>query len=137
MTLDLDKTLTTWAALGGDVHRLLRGPETDAEYDEAAELLEALDRLAEREPDGSHTVLAALLAERLAAYDARHHPIPEAGPGEVLAFLMEQHGLKQADLADVADQGTISRVLSGKRGVGRKLAEALGRRFRVDRSVFL
>ncbi len=137
MTLNLDHALSHWAALGSDLHRLLQGVETEKDYDAAAALLEELDRLTERQPEGSHTVLAALLAEKLTAYDAAHHPPADVTPAEVLAFLMEQHGLKQTDLADLADQGTISRILSGKRGVGKKLAAALAGRFGVDRSVFL
>jgi len=137
MTLDLEQTLDHWAALGGDLHRLLGGLDNDRDYDEAAELLEALDRVAEAEPGEAHTILARLLAERLTAYDERHHQIPDAAPGAVLAFLMEQHGLRQDDLSDIADQGTVSRILSGKRTAGKKLAEALARRFRVDKSAFL
>lgn len=68
---------------------------------------------------------------------AAHHPPADATPAEVLAFLMEGHGLKQTDLADLADQGTISRILGGKRSVGKRLAGALAERFGVDRSVFL
>lgn len=137
MTLNLQHALSQWNALGSDLHRLLRGIGTEQDYDEAAALLEELDRLTEQHPDGPHTVLAALLAEKLTAYDAAHHPPADATPAEVLAFLMEQHRLKQTDLSELADQGTISRILSGKRGVGKKLAAALAERFGVDRSVFL
>lgn len=137
MTLNLHDTLGHWAALGSDLHRLLHGIETERDYDAAAALLEELDRLTEREGEGPHTVLASLLAEKLSTYDAGHHPPAEATPGEVLAFLMEQHGLKQADLSGLADQGTISRILRGERGIGKKLAAALAERFGVERSVFL
>lgn len=52
-------------------------------------------------------------------------------------FLMEQHGLKLADLSELADPGTISRILRGERGIGKKLAMALAERFGVEKSVFL
>lgn len=137
MTLNLHDTLGHWAALGSDLHRLLHSIATEPDYDAAASLLEELDHLTEREGEGPHTILATLLAERLSAYDAAHHPPTEATPGEVLAFLMEQHGLRQADLSDLADQGTISRILRGERGIGKKLAAALAGRFGVEKSVFL
>lgn len=137
MTLNLHDTLGHWAALGSDLHRLLRGIETESDYDAAASLLEELDRLTEQGAEGPHTLLAALLAEKLSAYDAAHSPLTGGTPGEILAFLMEQHGLKQTDLADLADQGTISRILRGERGIGKKLAAALAERFRVEKSVFL
>ena len=106
-------------------------------YDRAADLLEALDRLLETGPYGPHAVLASLIAARLEDLDARNHPLPDASPREVLAFLMRQHGLRQDDLPDVADQGTISKVLAGKRRVSRRMADALARRFNVNRTVFL
>jgi HTH-type transcriptional regulator/antitoxin HigA len=42
------------------------------------------------------------LADQVAAYEDEHHPIPEAEPREVLRFLMNQHELRQEDLADCA-----------------------------------
>lgn len=137
MTADLQRALNHWAALGEDLHRFLRGIETDADYDRAAAVLEELDRLSERDPRGPHVTLAALLADKLSAYDERHEPPTGATPGEVLAFLMRGHGLNQSDLSDLADQGTISKIVAGKRAIGKKLAGALGRRFEVDKSVFL
>jgi HTH-type transcriptional regulator/antitoxin HigA len=54
--------------------------------------------------DESHPLAEVLdyLADRIKAYEDEHGPIPDAEPGEVLRFLMEQHGLKQDDLADCA-----------------------------------
>jgi HTH-type transcriptional regulator/antitoxin HigA len=35
------------------------------------------------------------------AYDEEHHPIPDASPVELIKFLVEQHGLSQADLSEI------------------------------------
>ena len=81
--------------------------------------------------------LADLLSERIEAYDAVHYAMEEAAPGEVLRFLMEQHGLQQIDLKDTTHQSTISAILSGKRGISKGLAVRLAKRFHVSPAVFL
>ncbi|HRD68257.1 MAG TPA: hypothetical protein PKY50_19165 [Candidatus Competibacter sp.] len=52
------------------------------------------------------------------SYEDAHCAIPEAEPRAVLRFLMEQHGLKQSDLADCAPQSRISEILSGQQSLG-------------------
>src|SRR5471030_3492635 len=57
--------------------------------------------------------LLTLLIER---YEEENYVVPEAQPNEVLRFLLEQHGLKQRDLAaDLGGESVVSEVLSGKR----------------------
>ncbi|HLG19569.1 MAG TPA: transcriptional regulator [Bdellovibrionota bacterium] len=58
---------------------------------------------------------------------------------DVLRFLMEEHGLKQTDLAEtMGGQSVVSELLAGKRGreLNRKQIETLSRRFHVSPSVF-
>ena len=50
---------------------------------------------------------------------------------------MEQHGLRQSDLADCAPQGRISEILNGKRAISKALARQLGQRFGVSPALFL
>ncbi len=89
--------------------------------------------------DEQHPLAEVLdyLADRVAAWEDEHARIPDAEPREVLRFLMEQHGLKQEDLADCAPQGRISDILSGRRGVSKEIARRLARRFNVSVAVFL
>jgi HTH-type transcriptional regulator/antitoxin HigA len=77
------------------------------------------------------------LADQVAAYEDGHSPIPEAAPKEMLRFLMDQHGLKQEDLADCATQGRISDILGGRRGISKEIAKKLARRFNVHADLFL
>ena len=49
-----------------------------------------------------------------------------------LAFLMEQHGLRQSDLPEVGAQSVVSAVLSGKRELNLRQTQALARRFGVQ-----
>lgn len=110
---------------------------TEEDYAQARATIEAL--LDEIGDDESHPLADVLdyLADQVAAYEDEHFPIPEAEPKEVLRFLMEQHGLKQEDLADCAPQSRISDILSGHRGVSKDVAKKLARRFNVSTDLFL
>ena len=95
-----------------------------------------LDEIGE---DESHPLAEVLdfLAESVRAWEERNTTIPKAEPREVLRLLMEQHQLRQNDLADCAPQGRISEILSGKRSISKTLARQLGQRFGVSPAVFL
>jgi len=61
-----------------------------------------------------------------------------AEPIEVLKFLMEQHGLRQADLKkEIGSQGVVSEILSGNRELNTRQISALAKRFTVSPAVFL
>lgn len=55
----------------------------------------------------------------------------------MLKYLMEQHGVRQADLAEIGSQGVVSEILSGKRQLNLRQIRALAARFHVPPSVFL
>ncbi|MBP9500705.1 MAG: hypothetical protein KBF17_00945, partial [Candidatus Promineofilum sp.] len=52
----------------------------------------------------------------------------------VLAYLMEEHGLRQSDLPEVGSQGVVSEVLSGKRELNGRQIKELAARFGVSRA---
>ena len=108
-----------------------------AEYQAA---IEHLNRLLDAGgANQSHPLagLVELLGEVIHSYEKRQAPMPQAEAGEVLRYLMDEHGLKQADLAGIASQGTISDILSGRRGVSKALAKKMAERFQVSAAVFL
>jgi HTH-type transcriptional regulator/antitoxin HigA len=110
---------------------------TEEDYAQARATIEVL--LDEIGDDESHPLADVLdyLADQVAAYEDEHFPIPEAEPKEVLRFLMDQHGLKQEDLADCAPQSRIPDILSGRRGISKEIAKKLGRRFHVSAALFV
>ena len=111
--------------------------ETEEEYDRVAAILDiVLD--ATRDAPG-HPLEGALLylGNLIEAYDNEHYAWPPPPPAEMLRYLMEEGGLKQADLADCAPQHRISEILSGKRAISKELAKKLARRFHVHADVFL
>ena len=107
------------------------------EYDEA---VEHLNRLLDAGGANQAHVLAGLvvaLGEMIHAYEKLQTSMPEADPREVLRYLMEEHGLSQSELSDIASQGTISDILSGKRGISKALAKKLAARFQLSAGTFL
>ena len=81
--------------------------------------------------------LVELLAERIQAYEARVHPWPStATPAQVLRLLMEAHGMKQADLADIGSQGVVSEIFNGKRDLNVRQIARLAQMFHVSPATF-
>src|SRR5260370_40446378 len=100
--------------------------ESDEEFDHVVEKMEGLDR--KKNPTPEEAALSALLEKLIQDYDDRHHPIPPRPPHKVIRYLMEQRGLKQADLVEIfGSRGVASSVINGKREPSkahiRKLAE--------------
>lgn len=81
--------------------------------------------------------LVEALGEMIHAYEKRQAPLQDAEPREVLRYLIDAHGLRQSDLSDIATQGTISDILSGRRDISRALAKKLATRFKISAAVFL
>ncbi len=81
--------------------------------------------------------LVEALGEMIHAFEKRQAPMQDAEPREVLRYLMDEQGLRQADLSGIATQGTISDILSGRRGISKALAKKMAARFQVSAAVFL
>ena len=81
--------------------------------------------------------LVEALGELIHAYEKRQAPMPDSEPRAVLRYLMAEHALVQNDLGDIASQGTISDILSGRRGISKSLAKKLAARFNVSAEAFL
>jgi HTH-type transcriptional regulator/antitoxin HigA len=43
----------------------------------------------------------SLMVRLIQDYEEKHHPLPDPSPTEMLAYLMEQRGLMQADLVPI------------------------------------
>ena len=81
--------------------------------------------------------LAELLRSLIEDFESKRYALPRAKPAEVLRFLMEQHGLKQKDLADVfGTRSIVSEVLSGKRKLNSEHLRRLSERFHISPEVF-
>ena len=131
MTRDLTRA---W----GVVARHLPVPIFDnASYDRAVKAMNVLVDHAGDDQDHPLAGLLGMLGGHIADYDEKHHHVEAPLPHETLKFLMQQHRLKQTDLADLINQGTLSKILRGNRAISKTLAKALAARFKVSVGTFL
>ena len=134
--LDLASLQTAWQGLNKLLP--LGAITSDKDYQRRVRVMDdLLDRIGANE---SHRLmpLLDLVSQRIEAYEAEHHTLPEASPAAVLAYLMEEHNLKQTDLAEeLGGQSVVSAILNGKREFNTRQVKALAKRFNVSPAVFL
>src|SRR5205807_1259011 len=73
--------------------------ESDEEFDRMVEHLERLTF--KHDASAEENAVAELLLRLIQDYDDEHYPLPDQPPHEMVKFLMEQSGRKQADLVPV------------------------------------
>ena len=109
---------------------------TEADYNQAIKMLNRL--LDEVGDDESHPLFNFLevLGTLIESYEEDHVKISDVPGREVLKYLMEEHGLTQADLGEIGSQGVVSEILCGKRELNTRQIKALSKRFGVSPAVF-
>lgn len=110
--------------------------ESDEEFDRMVERLEELDF--KKDATAEEEALAELLAKLIEAYDDEHYSFPPSPPHEMVQFIMEQRGLRQADLVPViGSRAQVSALVNGKRGISKAQAKRLAEFFRTSADLFL
>ncbi|NYT61875.1 transcriptional regulator [Alcaligenaceae bacterium] len=133
--MNLNDIRTSWATLQGVTGI---GPIHDqAGYDRMVALADTLIDSGLAGESAELSDLFGLVSGLIADYDDKHHPLPAVPPREMLRFLMEQHGLSQADLPEVGSQGVVSEILSGRRMLNARQIAALVGRFNVSADLFV
>ena len=112
--------------------KVIRSEAENEYYIEALYALEQKRSLSREEKEFSD--LLTLLIED---FEERRYQLPRATPLQALSFLMEQHGLKQKDLAGIfGARSVVSEVMSGKREITKEQIRRLSQRFHVSPEVF-
>jgi HTH-type transcriptional regulator / antitoxin HigA len=108
----------------------------DEEFDRMVAQLEALS-IPERQLSAEEDALATLLERLIADYDDKFS-LPEQPPHEMVKYLMDQRGLKQADLVPVlGSRAQVSDLVNGKRGISKAQVKKLAEYFGVSAELFL
>jgi len=138
VTHDLDVLTPAWRELEAQASVKLHAIGNERHYRAMVDLMNRLlDKVGDRE---THPLMGLLDIVSAFVHDYEEHnvEIPDADPAAVLRFLMEQHGLRQTDLAqDFGSQSNVSEVLSGKREINARQARALAKRFGVSAATFI
>jgi HTH-type transcriptional regulator/antitoxin HigA len=111
--------------------------ESEADYDRSLAAVERLmDRGDRRTPE--EEALLSLIVTLIQAYEEKRYPMRKPSPCEMLVYLLEQKGLKQADLIPVLkSSGYISDVVNGKRAISKNHARKLADFFGVSAELFI
>lgn len=110
-------------------YRVIRSKE---QYNQYCYLLEQL--LASR-ADEDEIDLLTLLIE---SWDRDHNSLDDVGNVTILRFLMQEHGLRPTELADIlaVGPGLISEILNGKRTIPFGMACRLAEHFKLCIEIF-
>ena len=134
--LDLALVQTAWQGLNKLVP--LGQITSEKDYKRRVRVMdELLDRIGANE---THRLmpLLDLVTKEVESYENKNHTLPDATPAAVLAYLMEEHNLRQSDLAEeLGGQSIVSAILNGKRELNTRQVKALATRFNVSPAVFL
>lgn len=101
----------------------IRPVNTEQAYDEAIERIETLWGAESGTPEGDELDVLLTLVE---VYEKANHPVPPPTPIEAISFVMEQRGMKQADLVPyIGSRSRASEVLRGKRTLSLSMIRSL------------
>ncbi|MFO1430635.1 MAG: transcriptional regulator [Candidatus Competibacteraceae bacterium] len=132
MTVFSEEMEHHWTVIGP-----LLSIRNEQEYDLAVERLNGLlDEIGADERHPLYTLLDTL-GTLIQAYEEQHYAIPTCKGSEVLRFLMEEHNLSEADLAEARPAEVVSEILQGQRELNIQQIRALAKRFGVAPAVFI
>jgi len=113
--------------------KVIRNEKENEKY---AQILYDFDRRS-RSLTRAEKELAGLLTLLIEDFEEKRYRLPRTGPLDVLRFLMDAHGLRQKDLADVfGTPSIVSEILSGKRELNKSHIKRLSERFHVSPELF-
>ena len=79
-----------------------------------------------------------VLSDLIEKFEEEHFPVEPSSPAEMLRFLMESNGLRQADLAPLfSSKSNLSEVLAGRRQLSKAQIVKLAKYFHVFPALFL
>jgi HTH-type transcriptional regulator / antitoxin HigA len=111
--------------------------QTEEEYERVLQQVEVLHFKKHKTPE--ERALYKLLVILISAYDEEHDPMPWSSPQQMLRYIMETSGTRQADLVElgIGSSGVVSEIVNGKRAISKEQAKKLGERFKVSPSLFI
>ena len=110
---------------------------TEGEYRRLLKMVEVLMEMPEETISTEEGRLLEMLAMLVEEYEDRTHPLPQTDPHKMLSYLLEEKGLRAADVADILPKSRVSEILNGKRGISKTQAKKLAERLRVPIECFL
>ena len=108
--------------------------ENDKDHQQAKALLEKLMNSADQSDQGRLVAQARLIE----AYERGRWPRRIPSLPEILSYLMDQHGLTRAELAEfLGTPSRVSEVMTGKRELSMSMVRKLRDRFHISADVLI
>lgn len=127
-----------WTAFQSALPIKIGAIHTETQYDEAVAFMNGLLDVVGDDEEHDLANLLDLVGRLVEDYENVRHVVPDVAPHEVLRFLLDQHDLKQNDLAvEIGGQSVVSEILNGRREINARQAKALAARFGVSVAAFL
>ena len=112
--------------------------KTEAENERLLAIVESLLKKGEGRLTAEEDALLELLTGLIHDFESRAYPPAKSEPHEMVAFLLEQRGLRASDLWPVVgSKGRVSEILAGKRAISKEQAKRLAVFFRVRVELFI
>jgi HTH-type transcriptional regulator/antitoxin HigA len=101
----------------------IRPVNSEQAYDEAIERIETLWGAESGTPEGDELDVLLTLVR---VYEKENHPVPPPTPIEAISFVMDQRGMKPADLVPyIGSRSKVSEILRGKRTLSLSMIRSL------------
>ena len=112
-------------------------PHSEKEYNSLVEMLDII--IDEVGNDQEHKLAPVMetIGNLIENYEDQNYKIKESSPVDTLKYLMQEHGLNQADLKEIGSQGVVSEILTGKRTLNIEQIKKISNRFNVSPLVFI
>ena len=112
-------------------------PHSEKEYNSLVEMLDSLiDEVGNNQKHKLAPVMETI-GNLIENYEDQKYKIKESSPVDTLKYLMQEHGLNQADLKEIGSQGVVSEILTGKRTLNIEQIKKISNRFNVSPLVFI
>jgi HTH-type transcriptional regulator / antitoxin HigA len=132
MTLLTEDVRVSWSVI-----RPLFSIRNDSDYDRAIERLNTMvDEVGTDEQNPLYELLDTL-GIVIHTYEDKYYQIPDSNGVEMMQFLMEEHQLDLADLAEVGTPEMILAIINGQQDLTVKQIKSLSRRFQVSPAIFI
>lgn len=108
----------------------------EEEYEQAIERLnDLIDEIGTNQQHPLYHLLDTL-GTLIEVYEADHYEFPNCSGSDVLAYLMEEHGLSLSDLPEIGSSETIEAILNKDIALTLSQVQQLAQRFKVQPQVF-
>jgi HTH-type transcriptional regulator / antitoxin HigA len=136
--IDLETLAPAWRSFENRTSVEFCAIKTRRHYRAMVNLLnELVDEIGDRESHAM-TGLLDIVSHFVHDHEERNTEFPNSEPHAALRFFMEQHELRQADLANIfGSHSNVRDVLNGKREINTSRAKTLAARFHVSAAVFI